>query len=108
LAYEINREILTPSAKTYKRKFDRELRHVKLILTHERRRMPVTEWLDLVQQIKECISRNPESFFGDELPADSLVQEALDHVFSGFLEDQKLLANQISMTHKIPRRFRLK
>lgn len=88
--------------KTYKRKFDRELKHVKVILTHERQRLPVDEWLELVKNSRESILSEPETFFGDDLPANPVLHEAIDKVFESFLEDQRLLANQTEKRFRIP------
>lgn len=96
------KERLEPSVKNYKRKYDRELKHVKIILSQERRRMPVNEWLQFVQKTKDCILSAPDSFFGNELPVQSVLSEAIDKVFECFLEDQRLLANQTPKRFKIP------
>jgi hypothetical protein len=93
---------LEPSIKTYKKQFDRDLRHIKLILAHERHNMPVKEWLRLVDETKESILNFPEDYFCRELPATPLYRAAIEKVFLGFLEDQRLLALQTSKGFRIP------
>jgi hypothetical protein len=97
-----NQGLLEPSIQTYKKKFDRDLRHIKIILAHERHAMPVKEWLRLVHETKESILNFPEEFFCSELPARDLYSAAIEKVFAGFLEDQRLLAMQTSKGFKIP------
>ncbi|HEX8040497.1 MAG TPA: hypothetical protein VF490_15165 [Chryseosolibacter sp.] len=89
--------------KRYKREFDRDLRHIKLILAQERHKLPVSEWLHLVQETKECILRHPREFFCHELPPEPLVSTVLEKVFDRFLEDQRLLALQTSKGFRKPR-----
>lgn len=93
---------LQPSIKTYKKQFDRDLRHIKLILAHERQDMPVKEWLQLVDETKQSILDFPEDFFCRELPEPALYRAAIEKVFAGFLEDQRLLALQTSKGFRIP------
>ena len=93
---------------TYKRQYDRDLKHVKLILMQERRRLAVREWLDLVQRTKDCILDDPTGFFGDTLPGETLFRKAIDKVFEGFLEDQRLVANQTGKGFRIPESLRTK
>lgn len=93
---------MEPSIKTYKKKFDRDLRHIKIILAHERHNMPVKEWLRLVHETKESILDFPEDFFCKELPGMPLYRAAIEKVFQGFLEDQRLLALQTSKGFRIP------
>ena len=95
---------LEASIKTYKKKFDRDLRHVKIILSQRRKEMAIKDWLHLVQETKESILKHPEEYFCNDLPPMSVYFEAIDHVFAGFLEDQRLLALQTSKGFKIPTR----
>jgi hypothetical protein len=97
---------LEPSLKTYKKKFDRELRHIKIILAHERHNMPVKEWLHLVYETKASILDSPDEFFCCDLPLPSSFRSAIEKVFDGFLEDQRLLALQTSRTFRIPGKSR--
>lgn len=90
--------------KTYKRKLDRDLRHIKLILAHERRNMPVAEWLKLVDDTKQSIIDNPQDFLPGGVPPGLLFHAAIEKVFDGFLEDQRLLALQTSPGFKISRK----
>ena len=85
---------LEPSVKIYKRKFDRELRHIKLILANKRHELNINEWLDLVQETKQSIINSPNEFFCMELPSETIFHAALEKVFEGFLADQRLLAIQ--------------
>lgn len=82
--------------KTYKRRLDKELRHVKIILAHERRRIPTEEWRQLVGATKASIVQSPEEFFCIELPPRPIFLAVLEKVFDGFLEDQRLLSIQKS------------
>jgi DNA-directed RNA polymerase specialized sigma24 family protein len=93
---------LEPSIKIYKRKYDGELKHIKIILSQERRRLPVREWLDLVQETWDCVLEYPEDFFGNDLPPTWLLSMTINKVFEGFLEDQRLVANQTTRRFKIP------
>lgn len=95
--------VLDAIAKKYKRAFDRDLRHIKLILAQERHKLPVSEWLRLVQETKECILRQPDEFFCRDLPAEPVLSAALEKVFDRFLEDQRLLALQTSKGFRKPR-----
>ena len=82
--------------KTYKRRFDRELRHLKVILAHERHRIPTEEWRRLVRATKASIIESPEEFFCTELPPQLVFLAVIEKVFDGFLEDQRLLSIQKS------------
>jgi len=103
IKWRLNFILLEPGIKTLKRRFDRDLRHIKIILTHARHDLSVKEWLSLVQETKESILNYPEDYFCTELPPRSLLAEAIEKVFDGFLEDQRLLALQTSKGFKIPR-----
>jgi len=94
---------LEPSVKTYKRRFDRELKHIKLILTRERVRLPVDEWLELVEQTRQSILASPTEYFCEELPAEAIFNTAIEQVFAGFLEDQRIRAVQTARPFKIRR-----
>ncbi|MGC1243697.1 MAG: hypothetical protein WA874_19030 [Chryseosolibacter sp.] len=93
---------MEPSIKTYKKQFDRDLRHVKIILSQRRRDMAIQEWLRLVQETKESILTHPEEYFCSPLPSAEPFCQAVEKVFAGFLEDQRLLALQTSKGFKIP------
>lgn len=93
---------MQPSVKTYKRKFDKDLKHIKIILVGARGRSSTGEWLDLVRKTKEWIHTEPEIFFNTELPPEPILHEAIDRVFKDFLEDQRLLANQTSKRFSMP------
>lgn len=77
----------------YKRKFDRELRHIKLILMNNKTLMPSVKWLQLVYQTKTTITENPQDFFPD-IPEQKILIAAMDKVFQGFLADQKIRDGQ--------------
>jgi hypothetical protein len=90
------------SVKTYKRKLDRELRHIKLILAHQRHHLPAAEWRRLVEETKASILNCPQDFFCIEIPSRNLFSDAIEKVFDGFLEDQRLLSMQ---SHKTFEKF---
>lgn len=92
------------SIKTYKKRFDRDLKHIKIILSQKRREIAVSDWLGLVQETKESILKHPEEYFCSDVPSTSIYFEVIDQVFAGFLEDQRLLALQTSKGFKIPTR----
>ncbi|HEU5147825.1 MAG TPA: hypothetical protein VFT90_13960 [Chryseosolibacter sp.] len=92
-----------PSIRRYKRRFDRDLRHIKLILTSERITLPVDEWLELVEQTKQSILNTPKEYFGQELPPKSILVAAIELVFTGFLEDQHLRAVQTGRPFRLRR-----
>lgn len=93
---------MEPVIKTYKRQFDKGLRHIKLILMRQRDSMSAHDWLQLVHETRESILSHPEEYFCSELPPKSLLREAIDKVFEGFLTDQRLLALQKSKAFRIP------
>ena len=95
---------MEPSVRTYKRRFDRELKHIKLILTRERLRLPVDEWLTLVEDTRQSILDRPEDYLGTELPPPAILATAIEQVFAGFLEDQRLRAVQTGRPFRIPAR----
>src|SRR5262245_35930437 len=76
-------------AKAYKRKFDRELRHVKLILMRSKETMPKEQWLQFVHLTKKSIEKHPADFFHN-IPEKKILVAALNLVFDSFLEDQKI------------------
>jgi hypothetical protein len=80
--------------KSYKRKFDRALRHVKVSLIHKKDEMPPSEWEVLVSKTILSVLNNPEEFFCFELPAPELTTAAIVQVFEGFRQDQKVRAIQ--------------
>lgn len=91
------------SVKTCKKMFDRELRHIKLILANKRQDLDIKEWLQLVHDTKESVIESPEEFLCTELPPRAILVAAIEKVFEGFLEDQRLLAAQTSKGFRIPR-----
>lgn len=97
-----SRKYLEPSVRTYKRRFDRELKHIKLILTRERLRLPVDEWLDLVENTRQSILDRPQDYVCGELPPASTLTTVIEQVFAGFLEDQRLRAVQTGRPFRIP------
>jgi hypothetical protein len=76
--------------KIYKRKFDAELRHVKVILLSNKSTMEHHEWIRLVLSVKRSIKANPKDFFCIELPIPEIAMQAIDRVFDGFFEDQRI------------------
>jgi hypothetical protein len=64
--------------------------------------MPVKEWLRLVYETKASILDSPDEFFCCELPLPSIFGAAIERVFDGFLEDQRLLALQTPRSFRIP------
>jgi hypothetical protein len=85
----VNRKIKTKTeeAKPFKRKFDAQLRHVKVILMQCRKELPHDQWLDLLGQTKISVTSHPEQFFGTDLPNSEITREAIRQVFDGFLRD---------------------
>lgn len=77
----------------YKRKFDRELRHVKLILMNQKRIMSSREWMELITYTKRNIINSPGNFFR-EIPEDKILKAAVEKVFEGFLEDVRIRDSQ--------------
>ena len=90
------------SIKTYKKKFDRDLKHIKIILTNERPRMPFTVWMALVAETKQLVLNSPQDFFCGELPSPPTLSVAIEQVFQGFIEDQRIRAVQTSQPFKLP------
>ncbi|HEY0742098.1 MAG TPA: hypothetical protein VGD40_11580 [Chryseosolibacter sp.] len=77
------------SVNAYKRKFDRELRHVKVILMAQKNAMTKHAWIRFVFATKKSITANPENYF-KSIPDKEIFQQAIDKVFQGFLDDQKI------------------
>ncbi len=77
------------SVNTYKRKFDRELRHIKVILMSQKHTMTRHAWIRFVFATKKSIVANPENYF-KSIPDKEIFNKALDKVFQGFLDDQKI------------------
>jgi hypothetical protein len=77
------------SINTYKRKFDRELRHVKVILMSQKNAMTKHAWIRLVMATKKSILTSPENYFRS-IPEHEIYRLAIDKVFKGFLDDQKI------------------
>lgn len=77
------------SVNVYKRKFDRELRHVKVILMAQKNSMTKHAWIRFVFATKKSIMANPENYF-KSIPDQKTFSEAIDKVFQGFLDDQKI------------------
>jgi hypothetical protein len=73
----------------YKRKFDRELRDIKVMMMSHKNSMTKHAWIRLVMATKKSIMANPENFFRN-VPEPHILKEALDKVFQGFLDDQKI------------------
>ena len=80
--------------KAYKRKFDRALRHVKVLLVRKKEEMTTEEWEALVMETKLTILKNPEEFFCFDLPIREVTNAAILQVFEGFAQDQKIRAIQ--------------
>lgn len=93
---------LKPTVRTYKRRFDRELKHIKLTLTRERLRLPVNEWLELVENTRQSILSRPQDYICGELPPPTILANVIEQVFAGFLEDQRLRAVQTGRPFRIP------
>ena len=94
--------MLDPIIKKHKKQFDRDLRHIKLILAQARRTLTVDEWLSLVEETRQSILSCREDFFCHDLPADPLFSSAIEKVFDTFLEGQRLLALQTSKAFRRP------
>lgn len=73
----------------YKRKFDRELRHVKAALMLKKGAMTKPMWVRYVMATKKNILTNPSSFLRS-VPEEKILKSAIDKVFQGFMEDQKI------------------
>jgi hypothetical protein len=78
----------------YKRKFDRQLRHVKLILMSSRAKLPSEDWIRLVYATKKSVINNPEQYLNGEIPDRKILILSIERVFKGFLEDQKIRDSQ--------------
>lgn len=73
----------------YKRKFDRELRHIKVIMMGQKRAMPEQDWYRFVLETKKSIMTDPGNYL-KEVPEKTILIPALNRVFRGFLDDQKI------------------
>ena len=73
--------------KSYKRKFDSNLKHVKLILLQYRETLPESQWQILFEETRQCILKHPTHFLTGELPDSKTLTLAVDLVFSGFQRD---------------------
>lgn len=86
--------------KAYKRKFDRDLRHIKVLFMKNKAVMSHQQWVDFIHETKASILENPEAFFSFELPPRKIMIEALELVFDGFFVDQKIRDTQQSKVVK--------
>jgi hypothetical protein len=75
--------------KEYKKIYDRELRHLKVMMMAKKNTMQKTAWLNFVSSTKESILKNPENFVRS-IPDQKLFSDAIEQVFQGFLDDQKI------------------
>ena len=85
-----DREDLRKKAKVYKRRFDAKLKHIKVILIASLKTMSSDEWNTFLEETKDAIIKNPTDFLGDHIPSTEITKEAINHVFSGFLQDIKV------------------
>jgi hypothetical protein len=74
----------------YKRKYDRQLRHLKLILMSRKNEIPTEEWIRLVYATKRSVINHPEQYLVGEIPDRNILILSVERVFKGFLEDQKI------------------
>jgi hypothetical protein len=75
---------------SYKRKLDKQLRHLKIELLTKRQELPSDQWLRLIYATKRSVLENPGQYVTGELPERFVLIPAIDRVFKGFLEDQKI------------------
>ena len=75
--------------KEYKKIYDRELRHIKVMMMSKKSTMPKNVWLNFVASTKQSILNNPHNFVRS-IPDKQTFTEAIELVFHGFLEDQKI------------------
>jgi hypothetical protein len=75
--------------KAYKKIYDRELRHLKVMMMSKKTAMQKNAWLDFVLSTKESILKNPQNFVRP-IPDQQLFCEAIEQVFQSFLDDQKI------------------
>jgi hypothetical protein len=75
--------------KEYKKIYDRELRHLKVMMMAKKNTMQKAAWLNFVSLTKESILKNPENFVRP-IPDQRLFSDAIEQVFQGFLADQKI------------------
>ncbi len=73
----------------YKRKFDRDLRYVKVMLMNQKKTMAPGEWIRFVHSTMRTIMNEPQNYLED-VPEKNILVPALYRVFKGFLEDQKI------------------
>lgn len=78
----------------YKRKYDRQLRHVKLILMTSKTQIPMEEWIRLVYATKKSVINHPEQYLEGEIPDRKILIQSIERVFKGFFEDQKIRDSQ--------------
>jgi hypothetical protein len=79
--------------KAYKKKFDRDLRDIKVVLMKRKAMMHEDEWLHLIEETKKFILANPLNYL-KSIPETDVLVTALDLVFCGFLKDQKIRYSQ--------------
>lgn len=82
------------SVKEYKRRFDSDLRHIKITLMRKKRSLHYDQWKNLVNETKKTILENPSEFFCRELPSSEIITLAIEKVFEDFFIDQKIRAVQ--------------
>jgi hypothetical protein len=74
----------------YKRKFDKDLRHVKVMMMSKKNTMTKHAWIRFVMTTKKTIIAHPENYFRSTPPKPDIFKQAIDEVFQGFLNDQKI------------------
>lgn len=74
----------------FKRRYDRQLRHVKVILMLQKEDMPRDGWEQLIESTKQSIISCPQDYLKGELPEHPILVASIERVFEGFRQDQKI------------------
>lgn len=54
------------------------------------------QWINFINETKSAILEEPEAFFSFELPSKKILVAAIELVFEGFFQDQKIRDTQRS------------
>lgn len=71
-----------------KRRFNLELETIKVMMTHKKREMENSEWLDFVKRTRVSIVNHPDQFLTQTLPVQEVVDTLVCKIFDEFLSNE--------------------
>jgi hypothetical protein len=89
--------------KTHKRKFNKALEPVKVMLSHKQYLLRKEEWLKMVEQFRVAIINQPEQYLnGDLSRKKALVSTLVNLIFEEFLKETESRWQYITPAKKLP------